>query len=111
MMSPRYLPNGPQYRSTRSGNRAMRLPSQAMHTPTGMDHQARKGRLGSLPLQSAVMVQDCRIYPRYPLNRLTSRNHRADRHQSDRIGGRRPDIRRHPDHQIRRLRGFLMQPI
>ncbi len=88
---------------------------QATHIPTGTDRQARKGRLGSLLPQQEAMVRDRRMYLRYPFNRLTSRNHQVahhqvDHHHPDRTGGRHPDTRRHPDRQIRRLRGFLTQP-
>ncbi len=57
------------------------------------------------------MVRDRRMYLRYPFNRLPNRNHQADRHHPDRTDGRRPGTRRHPDRQIRRLHGFLTQPI
>ncbi len=90
--------------------------NQATHIPVGTDRQAHKGHPGSLPPQQAAMVRDRRMYLRNPFNRLTSCNHQVDRHQADRhhpdrTGGRRPGTRRHPDRQIRRLHGFLMQPI
>ncbi len=117
MMNLRYLPNGLQYCSTQDGNWAMRLYSRATHTPVGMDHRARKGRLDSLLPRSAVMVWDHQMYPTYRPNHPTSHNpqvacRQADHHchQPDHLGGHRPDTHRHQDHQTLRLHGFLMQP-
>ncbi len=117
MMNPRYLPEGLWYLITQDGNWVTHPPNRVTHTPMDTDHQARKGHLGSLPPQPETMVQDHQTYPRYLSSHLASRNpqvvcHQVDRHHHHpgRIGGHRPDTRRHQDRQTLQLHGFSMQP-